>query len=72
MSGLMEILPHIVRAWKTKRDQIDESSMRIYEWLRNVASQEVEGDISHDVFKNAFIKYEQIFDREYGGFWKIT
>jgi len=67
MNGLISILNAVVKAWKTKRNELINSGERITEYI---SAKHVPGrrEIPEDIFDRAFSYYDQYFDEKYGGF----
>lgn len=66
--GLIEILTYIAGKWKENKDEIMESTEKIYSVVKeNSESFEIE-EIDKDIFDRAFEYYKRSFDSVYGGF----
>ncbi|MFT6815028.1 MAG: hypothetical protein ACJAZ3_000926 [Sphingobacteriales bacterium] len=66
--GMMDLVPQISNAWKTKRDQIDETIKQINEGLVKIATKKVGNGISSTITNEAFQKFSSIYDEKNGGF----
>jgi uncharacterized protein YyaL (SSP411 family) len=68
--GMMQLLPHVHRAWQEQRADLEENGRRVLAALGDLAQNEAAGDAAPLValFDDAFQALEHTADREHGGF----
>ncbi len=67
--GFREILEQIAAAWRNKREQIVESSLRIQEEIQHHIDINASGiSASNDMIEAGFQQFRRIFDPRFGGF----
>ncbi|MBU2493339.1 MAG: thioredoxin domain-containing protein [Bacteroidetes bacterium] len=66
--GLINLIKQIDNAWKTKRDEIEQSAEQITNFLNvnNTSNKNAAAEIS--VLETAFNSFKSMFDNKYGGF----
>ncbi|RPI74033.1 MAG: thioredoxin domain-containing protein [Ignavibacteriales bacterium] len=66
--GMLELIPRIKELWKTKRDEILNSSDQISNAVISSSSLQKGKPLKEDIFKIAFTEFEEKFDEQFGGF----
>ena len=66
--GMKELVPRIKELWRTKREELLNSSDQITESLNSASSAQIGNPLTEEIFKIAFKEFEERFDEEYGGF----
>jgi len=67
MAGLMQILPRLAHLWKNERAAVLETGETISRWLQET-EEAGEGELTMAHAEQAYQRFKQLFDREYGGF----
>src|SRR4030095_10469885 len=69
LPGFEDLILQLEKAWKTRRDEINESGEKIIEHIRE-ASQNVKSDsaLSKEMLLKGAVQFKNGFDEEYGGF----
>lgn len=68
MTGLMELLPKIAGLWANERSQVLQSGDKVANWLKAGTDKRAQGELSREVFTQAYQTYRQLFDQANGGF----
>jgi len=68
MLGLLDLLPTITRYWKERRDEIEETSGKVLEVLREQQGSTAGGDLGEEVLISAFHSLLDKYDEAHGGF----
>ena len=66
--GMKELVPRIKELWRTKREELLNSSEQIASALNSSSSPQTGNPLTEEIFKIAFKEFEERFDEEYGGF----
>lgn len=66
--GILEILEHVNKTWKSDKNILEESSDKIMEHMEREFSSNDEGRITEEAVDNAFKGFARSFDKTYGGF----
>lgn len=66
--GIMEILEHIEKAWKSEKDKLIQSSDKIMEHMKKEFEASDYGEITDKAVQSAFTSFNRDFDKVYGGF----
>jgi len=64
--GMVELIPRLSNAWKTRRDEIVQSATQIAAALSDTSS--ASGELNESVLESAFASARQSYDPQYGGF----
>jgi uncharacterized protein YyaL (SSP411 family) len=66
--GFGDVLESIHQAWSTRREDIIESSQNLTNILKERKEQTSQGPLREDILDQAFLQFEGMFDKTYGGF----
>jgi len=66
--GLIELINQINSAWKTRRNEINNSAEQITNYLCEYNLPKQKNEITSDIFEKAFKVFETKFDKTFGGF----
>lgn len=66
--GILEILEHVNKTWRSDKNILEESSDKIMEHMEREFSSNDEGRITEEAVDNAFKGFARSFDKTYGGF----
>ena len=66
--GMLELVPQIRRAWKTRRDDVLASTRQILDAVRKTAREAGQEDPSQELLADAFDVMRSSFDAAHGGF----
>jgi uncharacterized protein YyaL (SSP411 family) len=68
--GMMQLLPHVHKAWTDQRADLEENGRRVFEALEGLARTEAETAAAPftALFDGAFASLTHMFDRKHGGF----
>ena len=66
--GMMQIIPSIGNAWKTKRKDLLESANRIEKYLIESNNKNIGEKLNKTILNDAYSAFVQNFDKDYGGF----
>lgn len=68
-NGLIDILNAVTEKWKSEKSKLIHSSKEIQKHIQTMAGQSAPPDTpTKELFKSAFLAFEQSFDTKYGGF----
>lgn len=68
MPGFKTLMASIVEAWRTRRDEINDSAESAVTFLANHQGSAEKGPLNEDLLHKAFANYAQSFDSVHGGF----
>lgn len=66
--GFVSLIEQISKAWKEKRNEINESADQITNYLNEDNSAQAESELNTDILDKAYKSFEERFDNECGGF----
>ena len=68
--GMMQLIPSLANAWKTKQDEIVKTINRVETYLVQINTSSQGEDWDETMIRDAFSQYASQFDPDYGGFGK--
>ncbi len=68
--GMLQIIPSLANAWKTKQVEINSSISKIENYLIEINTSKPGKNWNEKIIKNAFSDFSNRFDSDYGGFGK--
>ncbi|MDW5563622.1 MAG: thioredoxin domain-containing protein [Methanomassiliicoccus sp.] len=68
MTGLTVLLPTIAEFWQTRREELEESSARVLEAMREAGGSTAGGSMGEENLMATFQNLMEAFDERYGGF----
>jgi uncharacterized protein len=67
--GFLELLKHLINAWKDERERILSSSNSVIDQLKAYAgTSHVKGELDRELFTSGFAPFRRSFDSHWGGF----
>ncbi|OGC93772.1 MAG: thioredoxin [candidate division Zixibacteria bacterium RBG_16_53_22] len=66
--GMMELIPRIKELWRSRRDDILQSSIKITDALSQASASFSDGELSEPILKLAYEQFTASFDSRFGGF----
>ena len=66
--GMMQLIPAINNAWKTKQNEIQNTIAQIKDYLKKTNSGPIQGEWDEKIIDKAYSSYEERFDNNNGGF----
>ncbi|MBZ0198323.1 MAG: thioredoxin domain-containing protein, partial [Ignavibacteriaceae bacterium] len=66
--GMVELVPKIKNVWEERREDINQSVVKILESLTTAANNNSVGELTLKISEIAFNQFKQRFDEEFGGF----
>ena len=68
--GMLQLIPSLTNAWKTKQTEINKSIAKIENYLIEINTNEPGKNWSENIINKAFSDFANRFDSDYGGFGK--
>lgn len=67
-TGLIDLLKNVIKLWEQDSDKLKAHGEEITQYLKNQTIAVQPSVESKDIFHKAFMQYEMLFDKRYGGF----
>jgi len=68
LNGLDSLLPRIATLWKSDRQAAVTAGREISSWIKKTTAPRSGMQLSPDIFNLAYKHFQQLYDRDYGGF----